>query len=171
MSAVINNGHLIRTMNDTEDAFGHMVIDYEENRNTGKGWIENYASIEAVLDRYNEQVTQSGSERTVHAENYQEIIRRAINQEKLAQQVLVEGAEILGLGLSNLVRLINPQMIVLCGPLVNQYELYYENCILAYGRNCGEHQKIQFSKGGCFGEDTIAIGSCLMVLESNIRKN
>lgn len=170
-SAAINNGNLIRTMNDTEDAFGHMVINYNESCDAGRGWVESYSSIEAVLKKYNEQAMQNGNEYLVHAQDYQEIISRAINQEKFAKAVLTDGAEILGLGLTNLVRLMNPQLIVLCGPLVNQYEPYYESCISSYSRHCGEHQNIQFSKGGCFGEDTIAIGSCLMVLEDKIKKN
>ncbi|WP_234124162.1 ROK family protein [Clostridium hydrogenum] len=172
-SAVITDGSIIRTINDSEDAFAHMIVDLNGEKCIcgNNGCIESYSSIKALIRRFNLSANMINNEE-VKEEEYKKILNLAMQNNKFAKEVINTGAETLGVGLANLAKLLNPQLIILCGPLVNNYELYYKTAIKTFYKNNCLNNEVVFSKGGKFKEDAIAIGSALMVIEKylNIRR-
>lgn len=174
-SAVITDGIVIRTMNDSEDAFAHMIVDSNGEKCIcgNRGCIESYASIEGIMKRFMLGYKGINSEcimKEVKVNNYKEILELAMQNNEFASKIINKGAEALGVGLANLVRLLNPQLVILCGPLIQNYKLYYEMCIDIFHKNNCLNNKVIFSKGGKFKEDAIAIGSCLMVLQYYLKR-
>ena len=59
------------------------------------------------------------------------------------------------MGLANLVRLMNPQLIILSGPLIMNVFNYYEKSIESYHNNNPMDNIVLFNKGGRFQEDVM----------------
>ena len=83
----------------------------------------------------------------------------------LLLEVINRGAEILGIGLSNLVRLLNPELVILSGPLIMNFQHYYEKSIEIFHSINPMDNRVTFSKGGKFQEEVIALGAAAMVVE------
>jgi predicted NBD/HSP70 family sugar kinase len=168
-SAVITDGIIIRTMNDSEDAFAHMIVDSSGERCIcgNKGCVESYSSIEAIVERFNlsvKEINNKDMSEEIRDENYKEILELAMQNNEVAMEIITKGAEALGIGLANLVRLLNPQLVILCGPLIKNYSPYYDMCINVFHKNNSLNNQVMFSKGGAFKGDAI-IGSVAMVAE------
>ena len=164
-SAVIKDGIVIRTMNDREDAFGHMTIQISE---TGKsGSIESFSALGALIRAINTKLNPDADR--LDETNYKEYLVTRLRKNEAVQKIIQNGAEIFGMGLSNFVRLLNPDMVILSGPLMMNLDGYYQACIDAFYDYYHYAQRIQFKKGGFYLEETIAIGSAALVMENHLQ--
>ncbi len=158
-TGVISSGTLVRTSNDADDTFAHMVIDVNGKpcRCGNQGCVERYSSIYAIMEAFN-------PERPV---SYLEICREAEENDTTARQVLQNAAVRMGTGLANFIQLLNPGLVVLSGPLILHSQLFYEVCVEAAKRrrpwDKGGH--LVFSRGGAFEENAISIGAAALVVE------
>jgi predicted NBD/HSP70 family sugar kinase len=165
-------GHIIRTINDAEDAFGHMVIDVDgELCYCGNhGCIECYASIHAICQKYIAAVKQGSPStiaKAVEEIDYPDIFQAAEAGEVLAGEIITRAATIFGAGLANYINLLNPGLVILSGPLISISDLYYRiSTETALQRLYpGGADRVNFSKGGNFGEDAVSLGAAVMVTE------
>ena len=158
-TGVISSGTLVRTINDADDTFAHMVIDVNGKpcRCGNQGCVERYSSIYAIMEAFN-------PERPV---SYLELCREAEESDTPARQVLQNAAVRMGTGLANFIQLLNPGLVVLSGPLILHSQLFYEICVEAAKRrrpwDKGGH--LVFSRGGAFEENAISIGAAALVVE------
>ncbi|AWI05992.1 ROK family protein [Clostridium drakei] len=173
-SAVINNGIIIRTMRDSEDSFAHMVIDFNGEKCScgNKGCLESYSSINAIVKSFNSTLKNNSDSvnEEIKEEDYKKILELAVHNNKTAVEIINKGAEILGVGLANMVRILNPQLVILYGTLIKNYKLYYNKCIDAFNKNNCLNNEVIFSDGGEFKENAIAVGSGLIVIENYLKK-
>ncbi|HBF35890.1 MAG TPA: transcriptional regulator [Firmicutes bacterium] len=172
-TGAISAGVIVRTINDAEDAFGHMVINCDgEACNCGNyGCIDCYASIYAIVRKYQAALKQgrsTGIDKDIDEIDYTDICGAAEGPEPLAQEIITNAATIFGVGLANYINLLNPGLIILSGPLISYSNLYYQIAseIASTRHYDKEANHIIFSKGGFFGEDAIALGAAIMVVES-----
>lgn len=174
-SSVITDGIIIRAMNNSEDAFANMIVDLNDKKFIcgSIGSVESYSSIEAIVKRFNlKNKERSSWQEKFKEEDYKKILELAVNEKnEIAFEIVSKGAYALGIGLANLVRLLNPQLVILYGPLIKNYKAYYEMCIDAFYKNNCTNNKVVFSKGGKFKENAIAVGSALMVIENYLGNN
>lgn len=164
-SAVIKDGIVIRTMNDREDAFGHMTIQVCEHGESGS--IESFSALGALIRTINKNLEPGADE--LNETNYKELLETRFRKNEAVQKLIRNGAVIFGIGLSNFIRLLNPDIVILSGPLIMNLEGYYQECIDAFYKHYHSAEKIQFNKGGLFQEDTIAIGSAALVMENYLQ--
>lgn len=148
-SAVMRGGSLIRTMNDGEDAFGRMIVDFHAGRS-----LESYVSLEAMLCR-----------RGLEATSYAGLFELAVRGEPETAAVFRQSADALGVGIANLARLVNPGTVILSGPTVLGYPPFYGRCLETFRKYGAGAGNPVFSLGGAFGEDAVALGAGLMVVE------
>lgn len=143
-SAIISSGSIIRTMNHKEDAFAHMIVEHNgEACSCGnQGCIESYSSLDSMVKKSNSTKTKD-----------------------ISEEIVKHGGEVLGIGLSNLVRLIDPELVILSGPLIMNFEHYYEKAIETFHSISSSDNGVVFSKGGKFQEEVIALGGAAMVME------
>ena len=165
-SSIIRSGIIIRTMNDREDAFGHMIVEHINGDVCScgnSGCIESYSSIDSIIKKINLKTKNNNN--IISEINYIETLKVELQNNDIAIEVVNQGAKMLGIGLSNLVRLLNPELVILSGPLIMNIEHYYEKSIEIFHSINSMDNNVIFSKGGKFKEDVIALGSAAMIME------
>ncbi len=170
-SAIIKSGIIIRTMNDREDAFGNMIVEYNGELSKGGncGNIESYSSIDSIIKKINSKTKDNT--KLISEINYSKTLNSEVHNNDIATEVVNKGAEILGIGLSNLVRLLNPELVILSGPLIMNLENYYEKSIDSFYRINTMDNRVTFSKGGRFQKNVIALGAAAMIIEFYLKRS
>lgn len=168
-TGLISSGVFVRNINDSEDAFAHMMINVNGDRCScgNRGCIETYSSIFSIIEKFKE-LKQEAVEEVNEKFSYIDICRAAELNDPHALKVIQDGAVIMGDGLANLIKLLNPGIVILSGPLIKHSRLFYDICTetaLERSRTHGK-DKIFFSNGGFFNDNAISIGAAAMVLES-----
>lgn len=160
------SGSIVKGVNDGEDSFGHMIVDINgQPCCCGKhGCLEAYSSILSIEKRYNQN--------SDHFRSFKEICALAEADDLLAKTVIKEAAQVLSTGLSNYIGLINPDIIILSGPLIKASQLFYEHCIneLTFSHLTKKTSLPLFFRLGRFGDDAIALGAAANVLEDVLTK-
>ena len=159
------SGSRVSGINDGEDSFGHMIVDLNGERCCcGKhGCIEAYASIISIIKRYKLNSKDNKS--------FTDICSLADSGNLTAQKVIKEAAAVFGVGLSNYIGLIDPDVIILSGPLIKASALFYDFCIkeLLSAHSSKKTPLPLFYRLGRFGDDAIALGAAANVLERSLQ--
>ncbi|MCT4685852.1 ROK family protein [Vallitalea sp.] len=171
---VIANGRIIPTINNANDAFGHMVVNYDgEPCYCGKtGCVECYASILSIVKKY-VSLIKLGRATTINKNTnsitFNDIIIAAEAGEYLANEVVKFAAKILGIGLANYVTIVNPSKVILSGPVINLSDIFY-NFLLKYIEKhiSGNQSNIVFVKGGDYKDNAIALGAAQLFIKNKL---
>ncbi|WP_249869134.1 ROK family transcriptional regulator [Oceanobacillus saliphilus] len=120
-AGLVINGNLYHGAQDIAGEFGHMSIDlHGELCECGNpGCLQAYVSGQAIAERYKKQLNL---EQVLTGE---EIYQLAKNGDETAVQFLRETGEIIGIGLTNLIHLVNPSRIVLGGGVMKSEEFTF----------------------------------------------
>jgi predicted NBD/HSP70 family sugar kinase len=112
-------------------------------------------------------------ERGGRAETIEQFVERLVQDDPLARDIVIEWAQYLGQGLVSLVDILNPERVVLGGPLTvllpyveEQLRVMLRDCIPRSGRQgffSNDRACFEISK---FGEDSSAIGGAILVYQS-----
>ncbi len=169
-TGVFSSGVFVRNINDAEDAFAHMVIDVNGEKCScgNRGCIEAYSSLYSIIENYMELKDKAaGGPKHPEQVSYRDICAAAEAGDPIAVQVIKDSAAVMGNGIANLIKLLNPGMVILSGPLIQNSGLFYQVCVDTALDKIHMHDtgKIFFSRGGYFDENVISIGSAAMVLE------
>ena len=135
-ACIIIDGKLYTGMNNLAGAFGHMIVDLDgpQCRNCGnRGCLDVLASRSAIeqniVQRYR------AGEKSMLAQSLDEqapdissaVLAEAIEEEDtLTWQVVEKAAEVLGIGIANLIDLMNPHKVILGGDVVDEIDLFFE---------------------------------------------
>ena len=121
---IIIDGQVFHGASDIAGEFGHMTIDSTGRRcNCGNyGCLEAYASGPAISGRAIEGVKAGASTRLpdyvdgdLSAITPQVVYEAAHDGDELALEVVKDTARFLGAGVSNLINIFNPEVVVICG--------------------------------------------------------
>lgn len=128
---IILDGKLWRGAKDSAAEIGHMAVDpFGGVRcNCGStGCLEVYASATAIVrmtlearSRFPDSVLQNVDELTS-----EDVYRAGVQGDELARDVFKRMGIRLGIGLANLVNILNPEMIVIGGGVANGWDLFAE---------------------------------------------
>src|SRR5882724_10587738 len=126
---IILDGKLWRGVNDSAAEIGHMCVDPFGGVAClcgSRGCLEVYASATAIVrmarearPRYSDSLLHSGEDLTA-----EDIYQAGIKGDELALEVFRRMGVYLGIGLANLINILNPEMIVIGGGVVNAWELF-----------------------------------------------
>jgi glucokinase len=129
---IILNGELWRGVNDSAAEIGHMCVDpFGGVACTcgSRGCLEVYASATAIVrmtrearPRYPDSILQTTAGLTAEA-----IYRAGVGGDELALEVFRRMGIYLGIGLANLINILNPEMIVIGGGVVNGWSLFHKH--------------------------------------------
>lgn len=110
-AGIVIDGKLYHGATDLAGEIGHMTIDrngeYCECGN--RGCLQAFASAPSIVRRANEQMPEK------EIMSSEEIYQLALANDQGCIEILKETGEIIGIGLTNLVHIINPEFIVLGG--------------------------------------------------------
>ena len=141
-TGMVSDGVLLRALNDDKDAFGHMVIAPNGKTCT----CGNRGCLETIASM------------------------KAITVQ-MDEAMVSEAAVIFGIGLSNLMRILNPGLVILTGPLIRKFPLFYDICTrtaddsLAWPPNT-----VTYLKEGLFAEKAISLGAAAYAYGQRLTK-
>ena len=170
-TGIISSGVLIRTINNVEDAFGHMIVEANGQQCScgNLGCIEGYVSILNITDKFISNMKEINPlilKKDLNIINYRDVCSLAEREDPVAMSIIKEAALYFGIGLSNYIKLFNPELIILSGPLIQHSKLFYDIAKKTAMQNCHiKSNDIKFSSGGHFEDNSIAVGACAIVLE------
>jgi predicted NBD/HSP70 family sugar kinase len=175
-TGVVNEGVLLRSMNDADDSFAHMTIDLDGDRCTcgNYGCVEVYSSIPSIVKKFVSEVKRGRDtiiKKDIDDIDYLDICLAAEKNDELAKQVIISAATSFGIALANFINLVNPEAIILSGPLTNHSKLFYNTCneVASKKNYLRDKNRVFFSKEGFFKEEAIAVGAASMILESALK--
>jgi hypothetical protein len=166
----LHNGNIIRTMNNIEDAFGHMTVDIDgEKCHCGNyGCVEVYSSAAGIVKKYVSEVKKGRKSinKPLEKIGFIDICEAADEGDELSREVIIHAALVLGTGLANFMNLFNPDIIILSGPLNKHSSLYYEIASEhALRKSYLGDTSILFKRLGYFGDHAISLGAAAMFLQ------
>ena len=170
-TGIISSGVLIRTINNSEDAFGNMIVNVNgELCSCGNyGCIESYVSISNITKKFiNEMKEINGPylNKNLDNINYRDVCSLAERENEVAMNIIKNSALYFGIGLANYMKLFNPELIILSGPLIQHSKLFYDiSKEIAFEKCHIKNNNIQFSNGGYYKDNSIAVGACAMVIQ------
>ncbi|MCI8674341.1 MAG: ROK family transcriptional regulator [Lachnospiraceae bacterium] len=136
-SAFISNGKLVRSATNSENHFAHTVINVagEQCACGNRGCLQTYASISVVVREVMRRIAL-GENCSLDVNNFDmdtyrfiSILQAAYAGDKVCTEEIKKSAYFYGIGLSNYVSLLSPEIVVLTGPFVGYDELYFETAV------------------------------------------
>ncbi|WP_018758727.1 ROK family protein [Paenibacillus terrigena] len=130
---VIQNGRMVSHKNGMEDAFGHIIVDIHGQRCScgSYGCLQAYSSLPAIRNEVIRQMKRgkysSLQEQVADVEeiDFHHILDTLEQEDPLCLEVIKEAAYYFGIGLTNLIFLLHPDVVVCGGTLVPK-PLFYE---------------------------------------------
>jgi predicted NBD/HSP70 family sugar kinase len=158
---------------------GHMIVDIHGRKCIcgGYGCVQAYSSISAiksdVINSLKQGKTSILTDRFADFEEIQfEDICQAVNEnDSLCCEVIKEAGYYTGIGLSNVINVLHPDLIILSGPMYTDMNLFYDvvtETALNRSKVIYRDHDINFSRGN-LGENATAIGAGGMVLSSYLK--
>lgn len=170
-SAIVKKGHIIYGATGTAGELGHIIVDLNGRPCAcgAHGCLEAYASRSAIETRI-EGALKKGRKSCI-SEYLEEgkaitssMIRKSIEREdELVTQCVSEASEYLSGGLASVINLINPELIILGGGLIEAVDYFYKQTIKkAKSKSLPvPAEKIRFSKT-ILGDYSGVIGAALL---------
>jgi glucokinase len=123
---IVINGSLYRGVNNAGGEIGQMIINFSGGvSETGiSGSYEHYASASAVVRRYLEE--KGASNKGNNMISAKEIFELSYKRDRAATKVVKENAMLVGIGLSNLITIFAPEIIVLGGGMAEARDNYID---------------------------------------------
>lgn len=156
-SAIMSHGRVIHGATDIEDSIGQMIIQTDGirlNSSGNYGALEAYVSIEALEKKAQTQVKMGRvliQQREIMPEqiNFEVLLKALKSSDPFATELFTQSASYFGIGLANLINIIQPEKVILGGALIHSNSIYYKIAIeIAASKTCYRSQyKPQFSKG------------------------
>ncbi|MDA1475454.1 ROK family protein [Bacillus changyiensis] len=131
--STIFQGRLVHNKNETGDAFGHTIIDLHGRRCScgSYGCLQAYSSLPAIRDEVVRRMKRGhvslleDNIQDVEDIDFHHILNAIEKEDPLCLEVVEEAAYFFGIGLSNLIFLLRPD-IVICGGTLVPKPLFYE---------------------------------------------
>lgn len=171
-SSFISEGMIMRTLNDIEDAFGHMIVNADGLKCdcSNYGCIDCYSSIGAILRNFQNAYKTGRAtsiEKPLELIDHKDICIAAENGDLLSREILTSAAVIIGTGLSNFIKLLNPDLVIISGPLAKNSRIFYETVISVAAQKCrGLHEAPnKFERIGALQDSAIALGASALCLD------
>lgn len=157
----ICNGRLIK--NVREDAFGHNIIDIHGRLcNCGNyGCLQQYVCINEIERRFSKEMKKWGEHTAL---DYKSVCDLAERNNEVARYIIKDAAVMFGSALSNYIKLLNQQLIILAGPLIKHSNIFYETAKETAIKKAREY-KVEFIRGGYFQNKSMAVGAAYIVLD------
>ena len=124
---IIINGKLYRGVNNAGGEVGQMIINYDNGISDKgiRGSYEHFASASAIVRRYNEETGKRNTKQK-NPISCGEIFELSYADSPEAVSVVKENAELVGIGLANLITIFAPEIIVLGGGMSEARNSYLE---------------------------------------------
>lgn len=164
--ALILNGRLYKGFSEGAGWIGHMIVERngEECTCGFKGCYERYASTSALIRNYAKRSGES-----IEGLSGEEIMNRVKYGDKIAIEVYEEFIDYIAIGLTNLVNIIDPGLIIIGGGISSQGEFFFQSIRKRFKELTlpiyGQNTEILQAK---LKNDAGILGACYIVLNSMV---
>ena len=128
----MHKGLIIRSQDNVDDTFGHIVLMVGGRKCFcgNYGCLNAYASITTIVDDFIHELN-NGRHSSLQEIELSEIdggmiLEAGERGDQLAVEIITKAAAMLGIGVSNYIKLVNPDLLILSGELVRKSRLYFE---------------------------------------------
>ncbi|MEC0184825.1 ROK family protein [Paenibacillus peoriae] len=172
-SAVMSGGQILRGAVDTEGAVGQMIIHANGPRLRDKGnygALEAFVSVPALEERVRTQlkIGRSSLLSTISPDrvNFATLVDALAQGEPLVTEQFTETAAYLGIGLANLINTLQPEYVILGGPLVSAHPLVFDTALEIAKKNTYHYPEYSpiFTQG-LLTDEAVATGAAVMMLQ------
>ena len=134
-TGIVFDGQIYHGESGAAGEFGHMTIGSNAPVACAAGgrecW-EAFASERAALARYAKLLGRNGGSAGV---SFKELVDRALGEERAAQSALVKTAHFLGVGISNVIKGLSPEAVIVSGEIARAWPLISGELKKAVERN------------------------------------
>jgi predicted NBD/HSP70 family sugar kinase len=134
-TGIVFDGQVYHGVAGAAGEFGHMIIGTDAPVSCASGsrecW-EAFASERAALARY---LNSSGNSNAHSDLSFAQLMDRALNGERAATAALIETAHYLGIGISNLIKGLSPEAVIVGGQIARAWPLIAEELKQAVEEN------------------------------------
>jgi len=173
-SGVLNHGRLVRTMDNRDDILGHMIVDMNGKAcYCGRyGCLEAYCSLNAMLKEYINGLKRGRSsdvlmryKGAIDSIDYHQFFKEEKRGDPLAIQIILDGAAVMAIGIANFASLMDLDMVIINGPLIQLSNIFFDECVKIAGEKA--LKPIIYSKGQ-LGSNAIVMGAGLNALNKSL---
>ncbi|MBS4194863.1 ROK family transcriptional regulator [Lederbergia citri] len=166
---MIVNGHVLQTKTGVASAFGHMIVDIEGKECIcgKKGCLLSYTSLDSMKTQIIEQIS-SGEKSIVSIDQeltFEHLINAAKAGDDIVKRVILNSAHYYGIGIANMINFMHPDQVLLNGPLIYEYQPYYEKIVTTAKKFMFHNDNVIFNKG-LLKEDAVIIGAAALLFKS-----
>lgn len=138
-TGIVFDGQVYHGVAGAAGEFGHMIIGTQAPAQCASGsrecW-EAFASERAALARYAKLSHSQADQNNI---SFAQLMDRALNRERAATAALIETAHYLGIGISNLIKGLSPEAVIIGGQIVRVWPLIVEEFKTAVEKNSISH--------------------------------
>ena len=169
---IILDGKLLRGVDGSAGEIGHISVDPFSGvrcKCGSEGCLEVYASGTGIVRMFTESLSGQALW-TLQAEGAltaERLFAAAMNGDKLALNVFKRMGSYLGVGIANLVNLLNPEIVVIGGGVANGWELFEESMLRTFtGRSFpAPAKRVKITRAEC-GDDAGLLGAAKLAFSS-----
>lgn len=168
MSMVLND-RLYTGFNGNASEFGHIIVNPEGPLCTcgNRGCLEAYVSGRSILMRVREGIKEGKSTLALTEQSFEadlELVAQAARNGSAFEKELFESiGGYFGIGISNLINFINPELVVLGGEMARYTDLYLDKAMKVILKNVWNGNQIHIQKSS-LGSDGAAVGAAMGLL-------
>ncbi len=172
---MMTDSKLIHGAVDMEGSFGQMIIQADglpfRTPQGNYGALDTYASVYAIEREVNSRLRTGRSSALLQIvqpgepARFPDIMQALKLMDPMVTEIVTQAATYFGIGLANLLNILNPEKVILGGPLMTDSSLFFYTATQTAIRKTYHYPKYQviFSKG-TYGEEAIAIGAAQLML-------
>ena len=127
---IILDGKMFRGTTDTGAELGHMIVHYGGRRCScgAHGCLEAYASATAVVGRTREAIASGNRSSLARHRGFtcKDVFDAADAGDRLARRIVEETADYLAAGITTILHVLNPEMVVLTGGMMGAGEPFLD---------------------------------------------
>lgn len=173
---VINDGKIVQNINNIDSTYGHIVIEPAGKKCTcgNYGCMVMYSTTRPIIEEYIKMCKLQNSKLPPDIlENirFRDIADFCEKGDLTAANALTNAAVYMGIGLANIVSILNPEIVVLGGPVIERSDLYFDKAIeIAKARIYKiEDRNLTFAKSR-LEKEAVSIGICAILVEQAFNK-
>lgn len=174
---IVVDGRLVRGADGMAGEVGHMTVNVEGPRcNCGNnGCLETYSSARGLTDRMREAI-EAGGKSLLYKETggnlYKinaEMVYNAAREggDPLAREVMRNMGTYLGVGIANLVHLLNPEAVIIGGGVAAAWDIFADTVQKEVEKRCFEKpgKRVRICRG-ILGDDAAIVGMAKVVFDA-----
>lgn len=168
---VITDGRIVQNINNIDSTYGHIVVEPSGKKCMcgNYGCMVMYSTTKPIIEEFKKMSKLQNSNlssESVENIRFKDVVDYAKKGDLSAINILTNAAVYMGIGLANIVSILNPEVVVLGGPIIERSDLYLSKVIeVAKARIFRiEERNITFIKSH-FEKEAVSTGICAIILK------